>query len=345
MVYANNLIEMANKKTTSLEENIRKNLKNSEKAGNRLVSRWSGFYSSKSEDRHHMNHLFVDREFKRSTNLKEHLKFFPSGTAKDDTDHKKKLGVDMGYDLRYMKSKADQDQYQTYIRRLLAARWFIFSVNKVKGEMKRISMIVPQSCYIFLAVYQEVVMLGYENNQLIFYRILEKTITVKDDYRKTVVHVVLSAARGAVHISADAFLEYLNSREIEPPTELIQEIRAQQKNKSRKDKLKANIYRKMRVKHTGIITESDSSRHQIPMAFPSPSSQTVSCDTYDTASSADSADDFGRSDQSYPDIMGIIDGNQPSNNPQGGKGTILAEELDSTSVMSALVEDDAVESN
>ena len=82
------------------------------------------------------------------------------------------------------------------MNRLLQYRWFLTIIIKIREYMKKMNNAIPICCLKYLTVLQYILMIGFIFDKKLFYIILEKTVVMKEDHLKTIVHVLL---KGNLH--------------------------------------------------------------------------------------------------------------------------------------------------
>lgn len=102
--------------------------------------------------------------------------------------------------------------------------------------MKRTNHALPSSCYVFLGVLKQLLMLGFTLSHELFYVIIEKTIE-KEDHKDIVVHRAVKALRDELGIDSDVFLSYLEQKSISPCPELLTQVRHINIQKKRKERV------------------------------------------------------------------------------------------------------------
>ncbi len=146
--------------------------------------------------------------------------------GRDRANPNNRLGVNVAKDLQYMRKNAAENKFNKIMGRLLAAKWFCSIVYRFRDYMRRMNNNVPVCCLKFLVILQYLLSYDFPLTKPLFYQVLERTVVVKEDHIRSIVHLVLRAARDAIKISPQEFLEYLESRGIQPCPELLNQIRA-----------------------------------------------------------------------------------------------------------------------
>lgn len=139
--------------------------------------------------------------------------------------------------MELMRKDAEHKMKCNKLDNLLNATWFVAFTIKLKEYLHRSSTICPKNCFIFLAVLKYLIGLGFTINAKVFYIVIESTLTDKDDHKAVIVHKAVKALREVVNIGAEAFMKYLESKEITPCPELLAQIRANKRKRARKEKL------------------------------------------------------------------------------------------------------------
>jgi hypothetical protein len=149
----------------------------------------------------------------------------------DGSGHSTLLTVSQGWDaieestMRQMKNESMEN--------LSKAKWFLAYVNELQDYVRRTKFHVPVGCLRFLTTIKQLLMRGCVFDTDLFYHILEKTICDKHEHKNIVVHKSIKAVRDFIHISAEQFLSYLESKSIEPCVELVKQADADSTQRKR----------------------------------------------------------------------------------------------------------------
>eukprot|EP01034_Spumella_vulgaris_P036924 gene36924-45551_t len=225
MSHSNSLYESAIDKTKQLQEVIEAKLKRGNRGGQRIVNQWLSFRGVHVQQRQAANEVCQNKEFFRAIETLENLHCFQMD-GYDRNDESNKLGVNVAKDIQYMRKNAALNSQLKIMSRLLATKWFCTIVAKTRDYMKRMNNNIPICCLKFLTIFQYLLSYDYPLTVDLFYRVLESTVVIKEDYIRNIVHVVIKAARDALKISPQDFLAYLEGRNIQPCPELLNQIRA-----------------------------------------------------------------------------------------------------------------------
>jgi len=155
----------------------------------------------------------------------------------DGANAEKALNQSVTKNMEVMRRDAEHKMKCDKLDNLLNAKWFVTFTTKLKEYLNRSSTVCPKNCFIYLTVLKHLIGLGFTINAKVFYRVIEATLTDKDDHKAVIVHKAVKALREVVNIGAEAFMKYLESKEITPCPELLAQIRANKRKRARKEKL------------------------------------------------------------------------------------------------------------
>lgn len=213
------------KKTTAIQSTIAARLHRAERKGNKVVRLNREFDQKVQRSEAEVGCLFEGREFARPITLLHQIESYVlENTEEDNRGSVRK-------DMRRMRERASKKTQELYTERLLEHRWFLAMLIRLRGTMKKTNNAVPVCCLQFVVALQQVLIMGYTLTHPMFYILLEATVVNKEDHLKALVHQLLKIAREVVDISAVEFLAYLESKDISPNPELINQVRAQNKAK------------------------------------------------------------------------------------------------------------------
>lgn len=165
--------------------------------------------------------LFEERGFSRPLSLMHQMQAYDECFGDDCS-----LGGSVHKDMRVVHEQAAKRTQALYMERLMQHRWFLTLLTKLRSYMKKMNNAVPLCCLQLVVAIEQVLVMGFALTQAMFYAVLEATVVVKEDHLKQIVHQLLKIVRAVVDISATDFLAYLESKDISPNPELINQVRA-----------------------------------------------------------------------------------------------------------------------
>jgi DNA-binding transcriptional regulator YiaG len=130
----------------------------------------------------------------------------------------------VGKDLSLMRKRVQDAQFRRELDNLLRYKWFIALVIRLQRRTSSVFTSVPHSCVLFLLAARHLFGLGEDLSVPLFYQLVEKYIDPSDQ-RDVIVHRTLQAFREALQISGEDYLDYLESKEIQPCPELMSHVR------------------------------------------------------------------------------------------------------------------------
>lgn len=206
--------------------------KSAEIVSGKLVDAWESFANIYANEFHKMQVVMHGKEFDRPEIIKTMQKMF----TMDGVDHALgKRGHHAMVDVASMKRRVKHAIYCKKMDFVCASMWFVTLLTRMRDHCRRTNHPLPQSCFKFLGATYLIIQYGYDITQAIFYEILEQTI-LDDDHKEIVVHRALRAVREHILIDPEAFLEYLNSRGIQPCSELLAQVREMRVQRTRAER-------------------------------------------------------------------------------------------------------------
>jgi hypothetical protein len=148
----------------------------------------------------------------------------------------------VGKDLSLMRKRVQDAQFRRELDNLLKYKWFVALVIRLQRRTSSVFTSVPQSCVMFLLAARHVFGLGEDMSVPLFYQLVEKYIN-PNDQRDVIVHRTLQAFREVLQISGEAYLDYLESKEIQPCPELTSCVRELRKEASSPSNGSRDTYR------------------------------------------------------------------------------------------------------
>lgn len=216
-----------------MQSRISRKIKRAENAGMRLLEQHHDFHASVEHAEAGAISMIEERQFSRPVALLHQVTSFEGDAECTSSSSKAKKGLKN--DLRKMHAGADQKTFELYMSRLVKHRWFVVAVLKLRDFMKKMNNAVPECCLKLIVAVGQVLQMGFDLTESVFYQILEGVVTVKEDHQKTIVHQLLKILRDALQITAADFLQYLEDLDINPHPELSNQVRKQNKALSKKN--------------------------------------------------------------------------------------------------------------
>jgi hypothetical protein len=206
--------------------------KNAEVVSEKMVDAWESFANIYANEFHKMQVVMHGKDFDRPEIIKTMQKMF----TMDGVDHALgKRGHNAMVDIASMKRRVSHSIYCKKMDFVCASMWFVTLLTRMRDHCRRTNHPLPQSCFKFLGALYLIIQYGYDITQAIFYDILEQTV-LDQDHKEIVVHRALRAVREHILIDAETFLEYLNSRSIQPCSELLAQVREMRVQKTRAER-------------------------------------------------------------------------------------------------------------
>lgn len=203
--------------------------RNAEMVSEKMVDAWEAFANIYANEFHKMKVVMNGKDFDRPEVIKAMQKMF----SMDGVDHAYgKRGHNAMVDIASMKRRVKHAIYCKKMDFICASMWFVTMITRMRDHCRRTNHPLPQSCFKFLGAVYLIIQYGYEITQALFYDILEQTI-LDEDHKEIVVHRALRAIREHILIDAESFLNYLNSRGIQPCSELLVQVRENKVQKTR----------------------------------------------------------------------------------------------------------------
>ena len=219
----------------------------------KVVESWDKFNNKEIEVQQKVAELSKEIDFTRPQATKWKYQCLMKG------DGFKAKGNHAVFTIIKAEKEAKRKQEEFYYDNLAKATWLLTYIGKLRDYAKRKMNMIPINCFKFLSVLQQIIVSGIELDNDIFYTILEKVLTDKDDYAKVVVNKTIKAVRDFLKISPDSFLKYLHNKNITPCPELVKHVKAVEKKKMRKQKIaeqqKAKLHA-LRELNKGLTSES-----------------------------------------------------------------------------------------
>ncbi len=216
-----------------------------EEVSEKMVDTWEEFSSIYADEYHQINVLMDGKDFDRPAVIKEMHRLF----SMDGEDPKfGKRGSNVVVDVASMKRRVKHAIYCRKMECVVEAMWFVTLLTRMRDHCKRTNHPMPASCFKFLSALYMMIQYGFEVTHNLFYEILERTIR-DEDHKGIVVHRALRAVREHIRIDAEHFLEYLNSRGIQPCSELLAQVRLLRQQRTRAERA-ANI--KFAIDHDAV---------------------------------------------------------------------------------------------
>ena len=193
----------------------------SEVVSERMVNAWERFGRIYSREYHDMNVLMNGKDFNRPEVMREMHRLF----SMEGEDHRfGKRGQDARVDLSSMHRRVKHMLYCKKMEKVCEAMWFVTVLTRMRDHCRRTNHPLPISCFKFLGAVYMIIQYGFEVTEGVFYNILEQTVE-EQDHKEIIVHRALRAIREHLSIDAETFLDYLNSRSIQPCSELLAQVR------------------------------------------------------------------------------------------------------------------------
>jgi hypothetical protein len=226
------IADSTNRKMTRAQELAQSKIARCNDANKMLLQRWEEFHTKTLIQRDDAVYLCNDRQFYNHEQLWHMARCFEMEDNNNNTElsssSRRPLGHSVAYDMKHARAAASRRIHAERLARLLDTQWFSRIVMRFKEFAARMHNMVPASCVRFLSVFQHLIMLGFKDfiSADVFYTVLESTVTSKEDHRKQIVHIVLKAVRDVVNITTIMFIKYLESKDIQPPPDLVNQLRA-----------------------------------------------------------------------------------------------------------------------
>ncbi len=208
-----------------LSDDFGKKLKEVENQSEGLVDKISNMNKLISEKRKIVVNVYKDREFEWSNNMQTKLESF-----KEIEDIK---SITSELYFKKMRFHAQAKQRAKCMENLLKYPWFAELITKLKENAKRTGQQIPLSCLKLLVIFNHLIVTNWTLTSQIFYDVIESCITDPQEHAKIIVHKILKAFRDALNIGPEAFLKYLNDKNIQPCAELLSQVRKIKRKRAR----------------------------------------------------------------------------------------------------------------
>mmetsp|Transcript_18837 Transcript_18837/g.31760 ORF Transcript_18837/g.31760 Transcript_18837/m.31760 type:complete len:346 (-) Transcript_18837:428-1465(-) len=214
---------------------LTRKVRRAERTGLRILMHSSDFVQHSHRMRDIALELYQARSLHRPEELQEHKSCFsiddprPASSATgggEGTVPPPRRGTSLRRDIRHMRSVAAKRIFERRMNRVVQQRWLVTAVVKVRDHLKRMNNQAPLCCLRIIVILQHIVMEGFHFTQDIFYRLMEEVILDPEDHLKGIVHSLVTILREALDIEPSEFLTYLETKEIQPNPELMNQVRS-----------------------------------------------------------------------------------------------------------------------
>lgn len=215
-------------KLESLQTIAQERAREAEAVSERVIDNWQEFARGRAIQKEQLMHILYHKDFLFPVEMKAKLQSFQVSN------------MDCKRAMRKMEARSHKRLYQLALDNLRMNTWLLNIISRLKGQYKKAKNSVPACCFRFLAVVKNIAMLGWDLDRDIFYYIVERTITSpKEEHCHPMVYRTLKAARDAVRIGPEAYLKYLEDREIPACPELLVHIRElRNRKKGKRERLR-----------------------------------------------------------------------------------------------------------
>lgn len=207
-------------------EKAQRKLRRVDRHGNNLLAECEDYAQVQQQAEKHAKQLWEEKQFNRLNELTIKAKFFSADY--DLGSH----GASAGEDIRKLRLLAEEAKQIEQLKLLHNVKWYVTATARLRDHMKRMNNSAPLCCLKFILVMRYLITLGFAVSIEIFHRIILSAVFLEEDFRKNIVNQIIDVVRAGLGISAEEFLIFLESNNIQPPPELMNEIRLVNQQKS-----------------------------------------------------------------------------------------------------------------